>query len=92
MIKRSQLSGIIFLYFISNSVSLIFKILLNKYQEYKYDLMSTTIKASDKSCTISKIMYLIRLVDKFCKTGVHTQFVMSVCVVWSHICMWKKNV
>ena len=49
---------------------------------YQYDLKSTTIKSSDKSCAISKLMYSIRLVDKFYNTCVLTiHYVCSCCVI-----------
>ena len=63
-------------------MSPIFEILLYKQNVYQYDLKSATIEASDKSCTISVLMYLIRLVDKFYNTGVQTiRYVRSCCVI-----------
>ena len=72
-------------------MSPIFEILLYKQNVYQYDLKSATIKASDKSCTISKIMYLIRLVDKFYKTGVHTICYVRLCRVIAHMCVYVKE-
>ena len=61
-------------------ISPIFEILLYKHA-YQYDLKSATIKASDKSCTISVLMYLIRLVDKFYNTGARKDFLIDLLAI-----------